>query len=468
MVVFTADGHRWRRTDEIYEPVRIGAGLAETGKLGDDGIARGLATVEVFAHFCNASAITEIDAVATSAIRDAKNARDFIDKAALPVRVASTAEESRYGYLAAVNSTTLSDGAMLDLGGGSMQLVRVKSRHDSDYASWPLGAVRMTERFGLGTEEVASSKQLKKLREHVRKELEDAPWLERSGERIVGIGGTVRNLAVAVQRRAGLLDLGVQGYRIARADLDALVERLAAMTPTERMRVPGIKPARADLILAGAVTVQTVMDVGAFGELEVTEAGLREGVFFSHLLDLAAQYDVDEVHTAHVAHLALQLYDQLAEHDLHRGDPVERELLWSSCVLHDIGMAVDYDDHHKHGRYLVLHSGLPGFSQREVALIGQIVRYHRKGTPVLGDASSLARDGDEDLVRRCALMLRLAEGLERSRDQAVTNVTIKNGKKDHITLKLRTEDDAIAVARWAARREGPLFEQTFSRALRVS
>lgn len=484
MVVFTADGHRWRRTDEIYEPVRIGAGLAETGKLSADGIARGLATVEVFAHFCAASEITEIDAVATSAIRDAKNARDFLKHAALPVRVASTAEESRYGYLAAVNSTTLSDGAMLDLGGGSMQLVRVGSRHDTEHASWPLGAVRMTEQFGLGADAVATDKQLKRLRDHVLTALEDAPWLERSGDRIVGIGGTVRNLAVAVQRRAGLLDLGVQGYRIAKGDLDELVERLGALTPAERARVPGIKPARADLILAGAIVVQTVMQTGGFAELEVTEEGLREGVFFSHLLDgdpplfedvrrssvlnLAAQYDVEPVHTAHVSHLALQLFDGLASVGLHPGDPVERELLWSACVLHDIGMAVDYDDHHKHSRYLVLHSGLPGYSQREVALIGQMVRYHRKGTPVLGAASSLARDGDDVLMRRCALMLRLAEGLERSRDQAVTNVEVKNGNKDHLTLKLRTEDDAIEVARWAARREGPLFEQVFARALRVN
>lgn len=484
MVVFTADGHRWRRTDEIYEPVRIGAGLVETGTLSADGIARGLATVAVFAHFCAALDITEIDAVATSAIRDAKNAKDFLSRAALPVRIASTAEESRYGYLAAVNSTTLSDGAMLDLGGGSMQLVRVTSRHDTDYCSWPLGAVRMTEQFGLGADGVATDKQLKKLRDHVAAALEDAPWLARSGSRMVGIGGTVRNLAVAVQRRAGLLDLGVQGYRIPRADLDALVARLAALTPTERARVPGIKAARADLILAGAIVVQSVMEAGGFAELEVTEAGLREGVFFSHLLDgdpplfddvqrssvlnLAAQYDVDHEHTAHVAHLALQLFDQLAEHGLHKGDPVERELLWSACVLHDIGMAVDYDDHHKHSRYLVLHSGLPGYSQREVALIGQMVRYHRKGNPVLGAASSLAREGDDELLRRCALLLRLAEGLERSRDQAVTNVEVRNGKADVVTLKLRTEDDAIEVARWAARREGPLFEQVFARALRVS
>src|SRR4051794_20569565 len=129
LVVFTSGDGWWKRTDEIYEAVRIGAGLGETGELSPAGIERGLAAAEVFAHFCQATGIDEIDAVATSAIRDARNAAGFLDHAALPVRVLSKEEEARYGYVAAVNSTTLADGAVLDLGGGSMQLVQVVSRH---------------------------------------------------------------------------------------------------------------------------------------------------------------------------------------------------------------------------------------------------------------------------------------------------------------------------------------------------
>lgn len=485
LVVFSSLGQRWRRTDEIYEPVRIGAGMAETGELSADGIARGLATVEVFAHFCKAAGVDKIDAVATSAIRDAKNAKDFLERSALQVRVASPDEEARYGYLAAVNSTTLSDGAVLDLGGGSMQLVRVTSRHDTEHASWPLGAVRMSERFGLGANEPATAKQIRKLREHATEQLESAEWLSKAGERIVGIGGTVRTLAAAAERQDGWVDLGVQGYSVQRGALDELIERLAALPASERMTVPGIKPARSDLILAGAIVVQTVMELGGFPQLEVTEAGLREGVFFSHLLDgdpplfddvrrssvlnLASQYEVDEAHTAHVAELALGLFDELAERGLHPGDALERELLWSACVLHDIGMAVDYDDHHKHSRYLILQSGLPGFSQREVALIAQMARYHRKGTPTLGSFAPLARSGDDQMLKRCSLFLRLAEGLERSRDQAVPAIKVKETGSGVIKVKLKNSDDpsALAVARWAASREAPLFEQVFARELRI-
>jgi exopolyphosphatase/guanosine-5'-triphosphate,3'-diphosphate pyrophosphatase len=482
LVVFSASADEgwWRRTDEIHEPVRIGAGLAETGRLSPEGIARGLATAEVFAHFCEALGITEIDAVATSAIRDATNAHEFLDHAALPVRVLSKEEEARMGYLAAVNSTTLADGAVLDLGGGSMQLVRVASRHARELQSWPLGAVRMTERFGLG-EGTASKKQLKALREHVEAELADAPWLPRSGERIVGIGGTVRNLAAAVQRAIGVPEFGVQGFVVERDALGELVARLASLTPEERAKVPGIKYSRADLILAGAAVVEAVLEIGGFAAIEATEAGLREGVFFarhldgdpplfddvrrSSVLNLAAQYHVDHAHTEHVARLALGLFDDFAAAGLHAGDARERELLWAACVLHDIGMSVDYDDHHKHSRYLVLNSGLPGFTQREVAIIGQAVRYHRKGMPTGGGFEKLLQEGDEQILDRCALLLRLAEDLERSRDQLVRAVQVRcdDGSVD---LELQADGD-VRVARWAASRETELFRRAFARELTV-
>ncbi|MDX6713747.1 MAG: exopolyphosphatase / guanosine-5-triphosphate,3-diphosphate pyrophosphatase [Baekduia sp.] len=483
LVVFTADAAEgwWRRTDEIHEAVRIGAGLAETGRLSEEGIARGLATAEVFAHFCEATGIAEVDAVATSAIRDASNAGEFLDRVALPVRVLSKEEEARMGYLAAVNSTTLADGAVLDLGGGSMQLVRVASRHAVALQSWPLGAVRMTERFDLGNGP-AGKKQLRALRDHVAQELEDAPWLAKAGARMVGIGGTVRNLAAAVQRAVGVPEFGVQGFVIEREALGELVARLAALPAADRAKVPGVKFSRADLILAGAATVEAVLDIGGFDAIEATEAGLREGVFFArHLpgdpplfddvrrasvLNLAAQYHVNPAHTDHVAFLALGLFDDLAELGLHAGDARERELLWAACVLHDIGMSVDYDDHHKHSRYLVLNSGLPGFDQREVALVGQVVRFHRKGTPTFGPFDKLMRDGDQQILDRCALLLRLAEDLERSRDQLVAAVDVLH-EDGRVSLELHAAGD-VRVARWAASRETDLFQRAFGCDLTVA
>ncbi len=477
LVVFTWEPGQWfKRTDEIYETVRIGAGLDATGVIAPEPMERALETVDLYAHFCRATGIDDVRAVATSAIRDAGNRDEFLRRAALEVQVLSPEEEAYYGYLAAVNSTTLTDGVALDLGGGSMQLTRVDNRRAVDVRSWPLGAVRMTERF-LAKEKV-KPKHLKALREHVAEALGDVAWLNDDARQLAGIGGTVRNLASAAELAEDLPSFGVQGFPLRREVLDDLVERFAELTPAERAKVPGIKPERGDLILAGALVVQSVMEAGGFDSMEVTEAGLREGVFFASYLEdsdpplfedvraasvrnLAAQYHTDLAHTEHVARLALEMWDELGS-----GDPAERELLRAAAMLHDIGTTIDYDDHHKHSRYLILNAGLPGFSPRETALIGQMARYHRKGTPTLGQFSALGRDGDEELLERCAAVLRLAEQLERSRDQAVDRVTVDvtNGT---VNLRLEAHED-VAVARWATERQGDVFKKAFGRDLEVS
>ncbi len=509
LVVFTATEGWWQRSDEIYQVVRIGEGMAATGRLGEEPMSRALATLDVFAHFCEAAGLTggavgaatdgrvgggAVDAVATSAIRDAENAPAFLAKArertTLPIRVLSREQEARYGYLAAVNSTTLSDGCMLDLGGGSMQLVGVRDRRACESGSWRVGAVRMTERF-LPNGGPAKPRQIEALREHVAQELQSAAWLAKTGRHLVGIGGTVRGLAAAAQRAEGLPSNGVQGMTVTREALEEIIERLAALAPSERASVPGVKPARADLILAGAVVVEGALRAGGFGALEATEAGLREGVFFErHLFDpthpdapplfedvrrasvenLAARYRVDRAHTQHVAALALGMFDQLASMGLHEGERSERgrrerELLWAACMLHDIGMSVDYDDHHKHSRYLILSAGLPGYSPKEVAIVAQAARYHRKGMPDPGPLAALFGEGDAAMLDRCAVLLRLAEDLERSRDQLVKD-TVLSAENGSVQLKLLA-DGGAAVPRWAAGRESELFARAFDKKLSV-
>src|SRR4051794_36304025 len=207
---------------------------------------RAWSVVEVFDHFCRATGIDDVITVATSAIRDARNGPEFVEKAVLPVRVLSREEEARYGYLAAINSSTLKHGAVLDLGGGSMQLVAVDDRRAVDLESWPLGAVRMTERFG---------DDIEALRAHVTKAIDETPWGAGSGDRRVGVGGTVRTLAAAACAAAQLPSIGVQGYHLTAEALEELIGQLAALPAAERGKVDGIKPARADIILAGAVVV---------------------------------------------------------------------------------------------------------------------------------------------------------------------------------------------------------------------
>src|SRR5439155_886538 len=239
---------------------------------------------------------------------------------------------------------TLGDGYVLDLGGGSLQLVAVAGRIARHLASWPVGTVRMSERFLPGRGR-AKRKQLQELREHLGAELRSAPWL-------LATGGS-----------------------------------------------------------------------GSARRLQGREPPVFEDVRRASVMNLAASYHADPAHTRHVAALALGMFDELARLGLHPGDPRERELLWAASMLHDIGMSVDYDDHHKHSRYLILNGGLPGFAPVETAIIAQAARYHRKGMPVPGPLAPLFGEGDAARLDRSAVLLRLAEDLERSRDQLVRSTS---------------------------------------------
>lgn len=471
----------WALTDEIREAVRISEGMSGDGLLHPEPVERAIHTVEVFAAFCRATETREVIAVGTSALREAANGAEVVAeikrRSGLDVRVLGVEEEARYGALAIVNSTTLDDGIGLDIGGGSVQLAAIADRRMTEAASFPLGAVRVSEAFL--PDERPSEKQVEALREHVREQLRPVDWLPgRQGGRIVGIGGSIRNLASAAQRRGGFPELGVQGSSLRREDLSELTEELATLPVSKRAGVPGIKPDRADVILGAAIVLEEILDHGGFGEIEATEAGLREGLFFERLLEdhdpplledvrrrsvenLTARYSgmpAQRAHVEHVAHLSVALFDQLGAAGLHRLGGAERELLWAACELHDVGMAIDYEDHHKHSRYLILGSGLPGYSQRELAIIAEVARYHRKGTPGAEPLGALARKRDAHRISLLAGIVRIAEQLERARDQSVGSLTASAGD-GRVRIAVQAGGDP-AVPIWSAQRKSDLLAKT--------
>ena len=234
LVVFSyAPGAWWKRTDELYETVRIGAGLAASGRLGEEAMQRGLETLTVFERFCRANGLApeDVHAIATSAIRDATNQDEFLSRArertGLKIEVLSSKDEAYFGYVAAINTSTLTDGAVVELGGGSMQVVEVKDRHAQEMESFPLGAVRLTERF-LPGDGPAKKKELQRLRAHVRETLSELKWLPDAGQRLIGTGGAIRNLGAAAQRAVEQLDIGVQGFLITPDAMSELVQTLAS------------------------------------------------------------------------------------------------------------------------------------------------------------------------------------------------------------------------------------------------
>jgi exopolyphosphatase / guanosine-5'-triphosphate,3'-diphosphate pyrophosphatase len=478
----------WSLVDEIREAVRIGAGMGESEEddrpvLRPDRVELALHTAAVFAAFCRATGVEQIEALATSAIRDAVNGPELLDDiertTGLHARVISGEEEARYGWLAIANSTTIEDGFGLDIGGGSIQTLRIEGRRLADSSSLRLGAVRVSERFL--PDEKATGKQMKALRAHAAAELEELGWWSGGG-RLVGIGGTIRNLAAAAMKQMDIPDIDVQGFLLTRDALDELIDELASRPASKRDQVKGIKYDRADVILGGALVLATALEEGGFEGIEVTDAGLREGAFFERLLgedglfddvraesvhNLAHRFGHDDEHDLHVWELSSSMFDGLAAAGLHDYGQAEREVLWAACLLHDIGVAVNYDDHHRHSHYLTLNAGLPGFTPRELILIGLIARYHRKGDPDASELGDLAEPGDDGRLQLLCGVIRLAEQFERSRDRAITDVRVSaNGSTVSLAAETDPSRDAT-VPIWAARRNADLLADALGRAVEI-
>jgi len=490
LVVFEYElGSWWSLADEIREATRVSAGMGEEGVLQPEPMDRALHTAAVFSSFLRASGVERVDAVATSAIRDAANRDELLDaiseRTGLEVRVISDAEEAWYGYLAIANSLALTNGFGIDLGGGSVQIMRIADRRLKEAESVRLGSVRVSEAFLEG--EKTTGKQIKALRKHVARTLSEFEWWERGeGHRLAGIGGTIRNLATAAQKRLDLPDVDVQGFLLTCDALEELIELLASKPVAKRGSVPGIKPDRGDVVLGGALVLAVAMEHGGFQAVEAVEAGLREGVFFERLLgnrdpplledvrresvlNLAHRFRTDDEHVAHVARLSLEMFDALKEADLHELGDWERELLWAACMLHDIGVAIGYDDHHRHSRYLILSAGLPGFDPRELALIALIARWHRKGDPDPSELGDLECKGDGERLLLLCGVIRLAEQLERSRDGSITAVQIDD-REPCLILRPVTDDrpqSDPSVAIWSAQRNSDLLADAIGKPVEV-
>ena len=483
LVVFEyRPGGPFRLVDEVREVVRLTEGTAPGAPIAPAAVERATRVARLFAGFCDGSDIDEVRAVATSAIRDAPNGDEVLQAiidAGLPARVVSGHEEARYGYLGAINGTTLTDGLIAELGGGSIQVGRVEDRLLTHAMSQPLGAVRMTDAFMAG--DLQTPDDVRALRRHALDVLRLDPWIS-DAPRLVAMGGAVRTLATMAQKAAAYPLGEVHGFLLSRDALRDLIERMTALPRRERRRIPGLKADRADIMLAGAVVMDALLQAAAVDRVEVCAEGLRWGVFWEAFLepadpplvpdvretsvrDLAEVYGYDRPHCEQVSRLALEVFDGLARLGVHDGDPREREWLHAAALLHDVGTLVDYNDHHKHGHYLVLNAGLPGFRHRELVIIAQLVRAHRKSMQPPGALGALLKPRDEARILRLAACLRIAEQLEVGRARAITGIDCAR-EGDLVTLWLRAHGD-IDVAMWSARQEAPVFKRATGHRLAV-
>ena len=481
---------------ELREPVRLGGNEFFSNKLDSEAMDRAVLVCTRFADMARNNGADEIVAVATSATREALNQREFLRRlrrqANIEVRVISGREEARLVYLGVSRGMHLDSrtGLFIDIGGGSTEIAVGDERDYKYLDSMKAGTIRLTQMFQLDepTRPIPSS-HYKLVCQYVRsaavrtiEQLKQNPF-----DIVIASAGAARNLAGIASLRAGRPIEGNE-LTLSRSELSDVAGLLRSVALPERKKIPGLNPDRADVILAGAATLEVLMAELGVKQLTTTRLGLRDGLLVNYLIRsrkhndplyelsarrrsvllLGRRCGFDEKHGHAVAALALSLFDSAKSLELHKFGDEERELFEYAALLHDIGVFLSFVNHQAHTYYLIRNADLIGFNQMEIAIIAALARYHRKGRPRSDDpeVASLDKHG-QSIVNRIYVLLRLAERLERSHHGVVQQAGLYGADNSHVKLVVKAEGDC-SLELMAISKEQKAFAKAFKRELIVA
>ncbi|HEX2701360.1 MAG TPA: Ppx/GppA phosphatase family protein [Acidimicrobiales bacterium] len=496
--LLVADAHPDGSFDRLFrekEMLRLGDVVARHGRLTDEACDHALDAVRRFRSLAEGAGADVFVACATSAIREADNGGDLVERIArdtgVRVRVISGAEEAALIFRAVQASVLIDPGPALclDLGGGSLEVMVGDSTELAWATSLKLGVARLTAELVKGDPvdplRPGDQRRLRKRIEAVLGPVADAvaPFQPKL---LVGTSGTLCDLArMAVAEETGAVPISVNQHRVSRTAVEKLHETLVGLPLAGRRRIPGLDVRRAELAPAGSLLAVVAMELFGFDELVVGTWALREGMVLAEMLrhtgadlsgdprvmraasvlDLCQRCGWREVHSRQVARVATSLFDQTAS--LHGLGENHRELLEHAAFLHDIGEHVSGESHHKHTAYLIQHGQLRGFSPHEVGMLATIGRYHRQGEPKTSFEPFAAMDDDARAeVRVLTALLQIADGLDRGHAGTVEDVQVTTDD-DRIVLLLCATGD-VELDLWGARRKRSLFEQVFGRRLELT
>lgn len=424
----------YRVLDALKDRTRLGDCLDASGRLTPEGEDRLAGALTHFQALSLAAGVPELRVYATSALREAPNGAEVAarmrERTGVFPLIIGGEREGELTYLGAAHSVDFGpDNVLLDLGGGSLEVARGGPERAADVLSLPLGAIRMTRAWV--RHDPPTKAEVRGVAEAVRAALTPhvSRFTARSGTRVILSSGTAEAAALLTAGE-GPAPASVNGLGVGTADLGAQVERLRGLTASRRARLPSLG-GRGDTIVAGLAVLHTALDLLGATHATVSEGALREGMLIEELgrqaayarglsarqrsvLEVAERFGANLAHARQVADLAQDLLARLAAAG-QTFPPEARGVLTAAAALHEVGQIVAQSAHHKHAAYLIRHAGLRGFTPREIELVAQLARYHRKSPPRPGHPEYAALPApDRALVSRLAAVLRVADGLDRS------------------------------------------------------
>jgi len=470
---------------KLKETVRLGEGEFARNRLQPQAIERALNVATQFAHVARTAGADEIVAVATAATREAENNETFLhrlkESTGVDVHIVSGLEEARLIYLGVATAMDIGgrQAFFMDIGGGSTETI-IGTQHDHLYlSSEKLGAIRLSAQMLDGNEGAVSAKQYNTVRDYVRTHAARTLH-ELSAYRIdaaFGSSGTIESLA----------EVGGDPTTLTYKGLQETVRMLCSLPLAKRREVPGLTPARADIVVGGAAIIDTYMQELGIERMTVSDRGLRDGLLVDYLirhgksdlfgadvglrersvLQLGRACRFNEEHARNTARLALQLFDSAAMAGLHKMGPWERELLEYSALLHHIGSFLTYNGYQRHGHYLVRNAELLGFDQLEIVMMAELVLYHRGALPrVTHHEFAMLEPEQRTAVRTLSTFLRIAENLDRSQTNHITSARLGVEKPRRIVLELQASRDPQVEISGLENQRGAI-ERVFGRKLVV-
>jgi exopolyphosphatase / guanosine-5'-triphosphate,3'-diphosphate pyrophosphatase len=462
--------------DREKDMVRLGAGGLDGRSMTPSAMSAALQTLAKFKRLAESNKVDEIIAAATSATREAENGGDFIAEVArqtgIRIKVISGTEEARLIHLAAGYGVDVggSTAAVVDIGGGSVEITLGTATHLTLGKSFKTGVIRLTEHF-VKTDPL-SARDERRLAKYLNRTM--GGYLEQVSktgfDRVIGTSGTILSLGSLALTDEGGPPEDLRNQRVSAKALRRLRKRLVAADIEERLHMPGLDPRRADLSVAGSVLLDTILRGLGAEDITLCDLALREGLVLDYVhrnsarirkverypdvrrrsvVELGERCGYWSEHAQQVARLALSIFDQTRS--VHGLGDREREWLEYAALLHDVGVHISYDRHHRHSYYLIKNGDLRGFEPREIEVIALVTRYHRQATPKkshegYGDLNGTLRG----TVRVLSAIVRLAEGLDRSHAQALSGIDLFPRGDDYLA-RLRANGDA-ELELWAAHR----------------
>ncbi len=471
------------------EIVRLGSSSGDMRYLQRDAVKRAVTTLKAFAKLA-AHEGAVVRAVATSAVREAKNADELIERVkretGIELEVVSGVEEARLISVGVNHALPILNekALIIDIGGGSTETIVTKNSDTLHLQSNKLGAIRLTKKYFDGVN--SDNESIEKCKNFIRGEwAQTLDKIKNVGfTKCVGTSGTMTTLIgmAYLKRHKEIPDI-INGLTVDAKDVLKIIKKIKkASSPKKISKLDGMDASRTDIITAGALIVEVAIEELGIEEFVVSSYALREGVLFDTIaqsesltqhnklsdlryktvLALSEKYGADLAHSKHILNLSTKMFDELKS--IHEGTSYEREILEAASYLHDVGFHISHDKHHKHSFYLIKNSIMTGFTNTEAELIANVARYHRKSHPKKSHNSfSMLSSDKQKSVWLLGGILRIAEGLDRRQIQNVSDIEITT-KNDKIIITLIKEGEELPdIEKWGAERRKDMLEEALNR-----